>query len=85
MSRTLISSLLACRLFRLSFLQLFSLSHTHARTRTQYYRPTEVDRLIGNPAKAKERLGWQPRITFMELVKEMVDADLQLMRTNPLA
>jgi GDPmannose 4,6-dehydratase len=40
-----------------------------------YYRPTEVDMLIGNPAKAKERLGWEPRIKFEELVRLMVRAD----------
>ena len=43
----------------------------------EYYRPTEVDLLIGNPAKAKARLGWEPKHKLSELVKEMVAADLR--------
>jgi GDPmannose 4,6-dehydratase len=46
----------------------------------RYFRPTEVDLLLGNPAKAKEKLGWSHRTTFAELVEEMVDADLALFR-----
>jgi GDPmannose 4,6-dehydratase len=42
----------------------------------RYLRPTEVDLLIGDPTKAKEKLGWQPSVTFEELVKLMVDSDL---------
>ena len=42
----------------------------------RYFRPTEVDTLLGDPAKAKEKLGWQPKITFDELVREMVQEDL---------
>ncbi len=42
----------------------------------RYERPSEVDLLIGNPAKAKEKLGWEPKVKFSELVKIMVDADL---------
>ncbi|HQI45879.1 MAG TPA: GDP-mannose 4,6-dehydratase [Bacteroidales bacterium] len=41
----------------------------------RYFRPTEVDLLIGNPAKAKEKLGWTPKTTFKELVKIMVTSD----------
>jgi GDPmannose 4,6-dehydratase len=43
----------------------------------RYFRPTEVDFLLGDPSKARQRLGWQPRVTFMELVRIMVDADLR--------
>ncbi len=43
----------------------------------RYYRPTEVDSLLGDADKAKRELGWQPKITFKELVKEMVEADLK--------
>jgi len=43
----------------------------------RYFRPTEVDILIGNPAKAKEILDWQPKITFKELVKIMVESDFE--------
>ncbi len=44
----------------------------------RYFRPTEVDLLIGNPAKAKAKLGWQATTTFPELVAEMVAADLKV-------
>jgi GDPmannose 4,6-dehydratase len=55
------------------------------RVSEKYYRPAEVEFLLGNPAKAKEKLGWVPKITFEELVKEMVDADVELMRKDPMA
>ncbi|MFA4828085.1 MAG: GDP-mannose 4,6-dehydratase [Thermodesulfovibrionales bacterium] len=42
-----------------------------------YFRPTEVDVLEGNASKAKEKLGWQPKVTFRELVKTMLIADLK--------
>jgi GDPmannose 4,6-dehydratase len=42
----------------------------------RYFRPTEVDLLIGDPTKARTKLGWQHRTGFEELVREMVDADL---------
>jgi GDPmannose 4,6-dehydratase len=43
----------------------------------KYFRPTEVETLLGDSSKAKKKLGWTPRITFMEMVAEMVDADLK--------
>jgi GDPmannose 4,6-dehydratase len=43
----------------------------------KYYRPTEVDLLLGDANKAKEKLNWQPKITFKELVKLMVKSDLE--------
>jgi GDPmannose 4,6-dehydratase len=43
----------------------------------RYFRPTEVDILIGDPSKAKEKLGWVPKTTFKELVKIMVDSDFE--------
>jgi len=43
----------------------------------RYFRPTEVELLIGDYAKAKEKLGWQPKVTFKELVKIMVEADFK--------
>jgi GDPmannose 4,6-dehydratase len=46
----------------------------------RYFRPTEVDRLIGNPQKAHKKLGWRHRVTFDELVREMVTADLAAIR-----
>ncbi len=42
-----------------------------------YFRPTEVESLLGDPSKAKEKLGWVPKTTFIELVKEMVSEDLK--------
>lgn len=43
----------------------------------RYFRPAEVDTLLGDPSKAKTKLGWQPKITFDDLVKEMVREDLK--------
>ena len=43
----------------------------------RYFRPTEVETLLGDASKAKEKLGWEPKITFDELVKEMVREDLK--------
>lgn len=43
----------------------------------RYFRPTEVETLLGDPSKARERLGWNPRISFVDLVKEMVREDLK--------
>jgi GDPmannose 4,6-dehydratase len=42
----------------------------------KYYRPTEVDLLIGDAGKAKRKLGWAPKVGFRELITMMVDADL---------
>jgi GDPmannose 4,6-dehydratase len=47
---------------------------------SSYFRPTEVDLLIGDASKARKKLGWQPRYTLAELVKEMVAADLEHFR-----
>jgi len=44
----------------------------------RYYRPSEVDVLVGDPSKAREVLGWEPHVSFKELVKMMVDEDLKL-------
>ena len=46
----------------------------------KYFRPTEVDLLIGDASKAKEKLGWSPDYTVEDLIKEMMESDLQLMR-----
>jgi GDPmannose 4,6-dehydratase len=43
----------------------------------RYYRPTEVDLLLGDASKAREKMGWRPKVGFQELVRMMVDADLQ--------
>jgi len=49
----------------------------------RYYRPTEVDKLLANPAKAKKLLGWKPHIKFKELVRIMVEADIDELKNNP--
>lgn len=43
----------------------------------RYFRPTDVDTLLGDPTKARQRLGWTPKVTFKELVSEMVTEDLR--------
>ena len=45
-----------------------------------YFRPTEVDLLIGDPSKAKEKLGWQPKYSLAQMIQEMVQADLNVFR-----
>jgi GDPmannose 4,6-dehydratase len=47
------------------------------RVDPRYYRPCEVETLLGDPSKSREKLGWTPRISFMDMVKEMVTADLE--------
>jgi len=44
----------------------------------RYFRPTEVDYLLADGSRAREMLGWEPRVRFRELVRIMVDADLEL-------
>ena len=48
----------------------------YVRHDAKFLRPAEVDLLIGDPAKAKTKLGWQPEVSFDELVQMMVDHDL---------
>lgn len=48
----------------------------------RYFRPTEVDLLVGDPAKARRKLGWEPKVSFEELVHEMVESDLAAFRVN---
>ena len=50
----------------------------YVQTDETYHRPAEVDLLLGDPAKAREQLGWEPETTFEGLVKLMVDEDLKL-------
>ena len=49
----------------------------------RYYRPAEVEQLLGNPAKAKKQLGWEPKVKFAELVKIMTDGDLKILDGAP--
>jgi len=50
----------------------------YVRHDSRYERPAEVDLLIGDPAKAKRQLGWEPKVRFKDLVRIMVDSDLEL-------
>jgi GDPmannose 4,6-dehydratase len=51
--------------------------HDHVVVDPKYFRPAEVDVLLGDPTKARTALGWKPRVTFKELVRLMVDADME--------
>jgi GDPmannose 4,6-dehydratase len=57
---------------------------TVVRVDPRYFRPTEVDSLLGDASKIRERLGWKPEISFDELVREMVDGDLALAKRDAL-
>ena len=52
------------------------------RVDPRYFRPTEVETLLGDASKAREKLGWSPKITFAEMVKEMAAADLRSAQTE---
>jgi len=54
------------------------------RVDQRYYRPTEVDALLGDPSKAREKLGWRPTTSFDQLVTEMVESDLEMAQRNAL-
>jgi GDPmannose 4,6-dehydratase len=49
----------------------------------RFYRPAEVDLLVGDPAKAGKKLGWEPTVDFRQLVRLMVDADLEALSRQP--
>jgi GDPmannose 4,6-dehydratase len=48
----------------------------HVEIDPRYFRPTEVDLLLGDPSKARRTLGWAPKVTFKQLVRMMTDADV---------
>ena len=50
----------------------------------KYYRPTEVDTLLGDASKAREKLGWVPRVTLDEMISEMIENDLNIAKKNRL-
>jgi GDPmannose 4,6-dehydratase len=68
--------------------ELVEVAFTHVGLDWQRYvvqdaaliRPAEVDLLVGDAGKARRQLGWQPEVTFEQLIREMVDADLQRLR-----
>jgi GDPmannose 4,6-dehydratase len=55
----------------------------HVKIDPRYFRPTETELLLADSRKAKERLGWKPKITFKELVRIMVDADMEAAGLTP--
>jgi len=57
---------------------------TIVRIDPRYFRPTEVDTLLGDPTKAKTKLGWEPKTSFAKLVEEMVSSDLEIARRDGL-
>ena len=57
---------------------------TIVRVDRRYYRPAEVETLLGDPSKAKQKLGWEPKVTFQELVREMVQTDLEAAKRDEL-
>ena len=58
-------------------------SHEHVRTDPRYFRPLEADMLVADASKANRELGWQPRIVFNDLVRIMVDLDMEAMGLTP--
>ncbi|NCW81779.1 MAG: GDP-mannose 4,6-dehydratase, partial [Betaproteobacteria bacterium] len=57
---------------------------TIVRIDPRYYRPTEVETLLGDPSKAKEMLGWVPEITLDDMIDEMIRSDLNIARQHAL-
>jgi GDPmannose 4,6-dehydratase len=56
----------------------------HVRIDSRYFRPTEVEELVSDPAKAKKKLNWNPKVKFEDLVKIMVDADMRAIGLEPI-
>ena len=67
------------RLVEVAFEQVGLDPDDHIRVDERYMRPAEVEHLIGDPSKAREKLGWEPRTSFEEMIRRMVDADLELL------
>ena len=61
-----------------------AVGETIVRVDPRYFRPAEVETLLGDPTKAREKLGWTPTTTFAELVREMVEADFDIARRDSL-
>jgi GDPmannose 4,6-dehydratase len=55
----------------------------HVYTDPEFIRPADVDLLVGDATRAKDVLGWEPRVGFEEMIERMVDADLAMLRKNP--
>jgi GDPmannose 4,6-dehydratase len=55
---------------------------TVVRVDPRYFRPSEVETLLGDPSKAREKLGWQPETSFEQLVKEMIEHDVEIAKRD---
>jgi GDPmannose 4,6-dehydratase len=55
----------------------------YVRTDPRFLRPADVEHVVGDASKAREKLGWEPKTTFDDLVRLMVDADLELLQRDP--
>ena len=66
-------------LVRIAFEHVGLEPQNHVRTDPRFVRPAEVEHLIGDYSKAREKLGWEPRMSFEEMIRLMVDADLELL------
>jgi GDPmannose 4,6-dehydratase len=67
---------------RIAFEHLGLDPEEHIRLDPRFLRPAEVEHLIGDATKAREKLGWEPRTSFEEMIRLMVDADLELLRSG---
>ncbi|MCJ0741519.1 GDP-mannose 4,6-dehydratase [Pedobacter montanisoli] len=63
-------------------LNVLHLGQTVVKVDPKYFRPTEVDLLLGDPSKSKNQLGWQPKYDLPALVKDMITSDLKLMKKD---
>ena len=63
-------------------LETLKLGNTVVKVDPKYFRPTEVDLLLGDPTKSKTKLGWQPKYDLQALVEDMMQADLNLMKKD---
>jgi GDPmannose 4,6-dehydratase len=70
------------RLVELAFAHVGIDPADHVRIDPELIRPAEVEHLVGDPSKARERLGWEPRTSFEEMVSRMVDSDLELLESG---
>jgi len=62
-----------------------STGEIRVKVNPKFYRPTEVEQLLGDPRKANGKLGWKPKVAFDDLVRDMMDSDIALMKLNPSA
>lgn len=53
------------------------------RINKKYFRPTEVDLLLGDATKARNELNWKPKVSFLQLIRDMTESDIALMKRNP--